>query len=102
MISLRDLPSDEIMNNHWASKYISGNLPNNPDFKFNDEYLFKNYGFKWDKEDKSQLDTVNIMINNKMINNESRIQQPPDVCLKMCKKQIERRGSVGLFYSHRK
>lgn len=50
------------------------------------------YGIKWDKEANSQLDTVNKAINSNY----------KDSSLQMCKKQIERRGNVGLFYGHRK
>ena len=91
--SLKDLHSQQIMNNHWASSYHSeiGNIPNNNGFQFNDEYLFKNYKIEWNKDEKSQLDTVNKAIN----------AGNTDPEFKICKKQIERRGNVGLFYGHR-
>ena len=91
--SVNDLPSTEIMNNHWASLYYDkvGNIPNKPEFRFTDEYLKRAYDIKWTKDEQSQLDTVNKAL-------EDGHQDP---VFKMCKKQIERRGSVGLFYGHR-
>jgi hypothetical protein len=81
------------MNNHCSSLYYDevGNLPNKPEFRFTDEYLKRAYDIKWTKDEKSQLDTVNKAL-------EDGHQDP---AFKMCKKQIERRGSVGLFYGHR-
>jgi hypothetical protein len=101
LISLRDLSSNNIMNNHWASSYHSekGNIPNKPEFQFNDNYLYKNYNYKWTKDEQSPLDTVNKIIDTPEKDNMTpRIPQDP--YLKMCKKQIERRGNTGLFYGH--
>ncbi len=91
--SINDLHSTEIMNNHCSSLYYDevGNLPNKQEFRFTDEYLKRAYDIKWTKDEKSQLDTVNKAL-------EDGHQDP---AFKMCKKQIERRGSVGLFYGHR-
>ncbi len=101
IISLKDLSREKNMNNHWASRYYSekGNLPNNPEFQFNDEYLFKNYGVKWNKEDKSQLDYINKIIET-IGHDITMSAKPYEPYLKMCKKQIERRGNTGLFYGH--
>ncbi len=91
--SINNLHSTEIMNNHWASCYRDevGNLPNKPEFRLTDEYLNRVYDIKWTKDEKSQLDTVNKALEN----------GHQDPVFKMCKKQIERRGSVGFFYGHR-
>lgn len=89
--NMNHISSKKKMNYHFASAYRGeiGNIPNKPEFQFTDEYLNINYGIKWDKDnDKTPLDTINRTINQ-------------DPVLKMCKKQIERRGNVGLFYSHR-
>jgi hypothetical protein len=94
IISLKQLNGNQIMNNHFASRYYGelGNIPNRPDFNFyNKELLRKHYNVEWKKEDLSDLDTINRAIDEGNKNPE----------FKMCKKQIERRGNIGLFYGHR-
>lgn len=92
-ISLKDLNSNQIMNNHWASGYYGkrGNIANDPRFQFNDDFLYRDYQIKWNNDEKSPLEMVNRIIEE---GNE-------DSKFKMCKKQIDRRGKVGLFYSYR-
>lgn len=88
--TMKHISGEKKMKEHFASGYRSkiGNIPNKPDFLFTDEYLENNYGVKWDKHnDKTPLDTINRVVNI-------------DPVFKMCKKQIERRGNVGLFYGH--
>jgi len=94
IMSIKHLHDSEIMNNHFASRYYGelGNIPNRPDFNFYNKDLLRNhYNVEWKKEDLSDLDTINRAIDEGNKNPE----------FKMCKKQIERRGNIGLFYGHR-
>lgn len=93
IISVKQLHDNEIMNNHWSSGYHSelGNIANYPRFRFHDDFLYKNYKIQWNNDDKSSLEMVNRII-------EEGYKDPEFI---MCKKQIERRGKLGLFYSHR-
>jgi len=93
IISLKHLHSNEIMNNCMGSGYYGdiGNIPNKPEFNFYDKDLLRNrYNIKWEKEDICDLDIINRGIN---INKDNEF--------KICKKQIMRRGNMGLFYGHR-
>lgn len=89
------------MNTHWASVYV-GKLENISNFKFhfiNDEYLNLNYDYKWNKTDENLIDTIDTIINNPINSNENKFKHDP--YLNACKKQIERRGNIGRFYTHR-
>lgn len=81
------------MNEHFASGYYGriGNIPNKPWFQFTDEYLERTYWINWEKDEKSPLDTINKALD----------KGHQDTVFQMCKKQIERRGKMGLFYGHR-
>ena len=78
------------MNSHWASQYYGklGNIPNLPHANL-DEYC------KWRKNDKNILETINREITNSDTNDYSGSY------LASTKKQIERRGKMGLFKGHR-
>lgn len=82
------------MNYSWAASYY-GEVENIPNFilhYIDDKSLNENYGYKWNKNDTTLMDTINTIINGRSKDNEY---------LTACKKQIERRGNVGRFYGHR-
>ena len=94
IISLKYLHFCEIMNNGNGSGYYEelGNIPNKPEFSFYNKHLLRSrYNVEWENTDSSDLDVINraIDLNKK------------DQEFKICKKQIERRGNMGLFYGHR-
>ena len=93
IISLKNLNCNQIMKNHWASGYYGkrGNIANDTSFQFNDNCLYKDYGIQWNNYEKSPLEMVNRIIE----------EGNKDPKFKMCKKQIERRGTMGLFYGYR-
>ena len=78
------------MNSHWASQYVGkiGNIPNEPYTTLDDHC-------KWKKNDNSELETINRAIAEHDINTCSIPY------LNSSKKQIERRGKVGLFRGYR-
>jgi hypothetical protein len=84
------------MNTHWAASYYGKplNLPNYKGIKLDKKNLYEDFNYKWSKEDTTQLDTMNTIVEtNKKHHNIDYIRAS--------KKQIERRGNVGSFRSHR-
>lgn len=85
--TMRDIKK---MNNHFASSFYNsqlGNIPNKPDRLFTDKDLYRNYGTKWEKTDGNHYHFINRLIE----------EGHKDDYLQMCKKQIERRGKLGLY-----
>ena len=87
------------MNTHWAASYYgeTPNVPNYRGFDINEKNLYKDYDYKWSKEDTTQLDTMNTILET---NKEHPITYQIDY-IKASKKQIERRGNTGSFRGHR-
>lgn len=92
MISLKYFHDRKIMKNGNGSGYYGelGNIPNKPGFNFYDKSL-RFYNLNWEK-DLNDLD----LINREIINNNYNCDE-----YKICKKQIERRGCIGLFNGYR-
>jgi hypothetical protein len=94
--------------NH-AENFTMNNLEHIREFSYTDKYLKENYDIKWEKGE-TQIDMLNKAIeeNNAFHMDclssrhcDKPTSQKKNNAIQMCKKQIERRGNAGLFYSHR-
>lgn len=56
-----------------------GNIPNNPVFKFTDQYLFDAYDIKWENDSNTTSESINQVLE----------LNPNELHIKICKKQLE-------------
>lgn len=83
------------------------NISNIHGKSIDDVALYRDYDYKWNKKDKTLIDTINSIIEYKKVKDEDlrgrHIKNYYDEDMKFLessKKQIERRGKVGKFYGH--
>lgn len=66
--------------------------------------LSSNNNYKWNKKDKTLIDTINSIIEYKKNLQDTHIEDYYDEDIKFLessKKQLERRGKIGKFYGYR-
>jgi hypothetical protein len=80
----------------FTSSYYgeTANISNCREKYLNDKSVNTDYGYKWNNEDVRLINSINTIIINGNGNGHDRY-------LISSKKQIERRGKIGIFYGHR-
>ncbi len=63
------------------------NVSNKPDHHVTNKFLFNKYGIRWQKNDVSMYNLIDNAIKSGV----------DDGWLKMCKKQLDRRGKLGMY-----